>query len=227
MLRLAEGAAVSARRVAQGVAGSVTLGFTAGSSYGFLPRLVSLAMAELPDVDLVLREMITARQMEALAAGALDAGLVRLPVDASGTERACVLREPLLLAAPENHPLTQGAPPSLRDLDRVPFIMYATDTPTEGRYFHDLTSSLFRTADIAPRFVQHVSQIHAILALVSAGMGVALVPTSAGSLLARGVVLRPMLPPPPIWAELYLIWRKDQDNPALKLFRDRVLPRLD
>jgi DNA-binding transcriptional LysR family regulator len=226
MLRLAEGAAVSVRRVAQGVAGSITLGFTAGSSYGFLPGLVALATAAMPGVDLVLREMITARQMEALGAGLLDAGLVRLPVDRRGNELACVLREPLVLAAPENHVLAKGKAPGLRDLDRAPFIMYAADAPTEGRYFHDLTSGLFRAADIAPAFVQHVSQIHAILALVSAGMGVSLVPRSAGSLLARGVVLRELRPVPRTLAELYLIWRRGQDNPALTVFREKVLPGL-
>jgi DNA-binding transcriptional LysR family regulator len=226
MLRLADGAAKSARRVAQGVAGSIILGFTAGSSYGFLPRLVALAMAEMPDVDLDLREMITARQMEALATGRLDAGLVRLPVDRRGNELACVLSEPLVLAAPEGHPMASGDAPNLRDLDRVPFIMYAADAPAEGRYFHDLTTGLFRTADIAPRFVQHVSQIHAILALVSAGMGVSLVPRSSGNLLARGVVLRELRPVPRTLAELHLIWRRGQDNPALSAFREKVLPKL-
>lgn len=53
MLRLAEIAAVSAKRMARGEAGAVTLGFTAGSSYAFLPRLVGLAMAGMPDVDLL------------------------------------------------------------------------------------------------------------------------------------------------------------------------------
>jgi DNA-binding transcriptional LysR family regulator len=226
MLRLAEGAAVSARRVAQGEAGSIVLGFTAGSSYGFLPKLVALAMAELPDVDLDLREMTTARQMEALAAGRLDAGLVRLPVERLGNELSCVLREPMVLAAPENHGLARGRWPRLQDLDRAPFIMYATDSPTEGRYFHDLTTSLFRAADIAPVFVQHVSQVHAILALVSGGMGVSLVPQSAGSLLARGVILRQLRPEPRPLAELNLIWRRGHDNPALRAFREKVVPKL-
>lgn len=226
MLRLAEGATVSARRVAEGLAGSVTLGFTAGSSYGFLPRLVSLAMKMLPDVDLVLREMTTARQMEALAAGRLDAGLVRLPVDRHGHELICVLREPLVLAVPAAHPMASGAPPRLSDLDGVPFIMCATDSPTEGRYFHDLISSLFRAENIAPRFVQHVSQVHAMIALVSGGMGVALVPHSAGALLAKGVVLRELCPAPVIPAELHLVWRQAYDNPALRMFRKVVLPEL-
>ncbi len=75
--------------------------FTPRSSYTFLLNLVTLAMAEMPDVDLVLREINTSSQMDALAAGRLDAGLVRLPIDRRGVELECVQREPFLLAAPE------------------------------------------------------------------------------------------------------------------------------
>jgi DNA-binding transcriptional LysR family regulator len=223
MLRMAELAAVAAKRVARGEAGVVTLGFTAGSSYAFLPRLVSLAMAEIPDVDLLLREMTTTVQMEALAAGRLDAGLIRLPVDRRGIELACVMRESLVLAAPENHPLAVSNTPGIRDLDNEPLIMYS---PTEGRYFYDLTSSLFHAAEIAPVYVQHLSQVHTIMALVSAGMGLALVPESASSLRVGGVVLRELRPALKAMAELHLVWRRGHDNPAFRVFRNQVLPKL-
>ena len=141
MLRLAEGAVISAKRVARGEAGSVTIGFTPGSSYAFLPRLAAIALEEMPDIDLVLKEMDTEDQMEALGAGRLDAGAVRLPVDRRGVELACVMREPILLAVHDGHPLAERDAPSLRDLERLPFIMYS---PSEGRYFYDLMSSLLR-----------------------------------------------------------------------------------
>lgn len=224
LLRLAEGAALTARRVARGDAGSVTLGFTAGASYAFLPRLVAACAAAMPDVDLVLREMPTADQMEALAAGRLDAGLVRLPVDRRGVELARVARDAMVLAVPEAHALAAaGVAPGLRDLDRAPFVMYS---PTEGRYFYDLVSGLFRAAEVSPDCVQHISQVHTILALVSAGMGAALVPEAARNLGVRGVVLRELTPAPDMVAELHLVWRREQDNPAFGTFRTLVLPGL-
>ncbi|HME23208.1 MAG TPA: LysR family transcriptional regulator [Acetobacteraceae bacterium] len=69
MVRLAEVAAVSAKRVARGEAGSVTFGFTAGSSYAFLPRLMCLAMAEMPNVDIVLRERLCCMDPVLVAGG--------------------------------------------------------------------------------------------------------------------------------------------------------------
>ena len=224
MLRLAEGAAASAKRVARGEVGPVTLGFTAGSSYAFLPKLVSTAMKEMPDVDLVLREMDSATQMEALTAGRLDAGAVRLPVDRRGMELACVMREQMLLAVPESHAFAKSnSSPGLRDLERAPLIMYS---PNEGRYFYDLVSTLLRAAEVAPSFVQHVSEVHTALALVSADAGVALVPEAARSLLVRGVVLRELNPAPRTQAELHMVWRKRQDNPAFATFRNLVIPKL-
>ena len=66
-----------------------------------------------------------------------------------------------------------------KDLDRQPLIMYA---PIESRYHHDLVSSMFRAAGISPNFVQYAREIHTMLALVGAGIGVALVPAAAGTL---------------------------------------------
>jgi DNA-binding transcriptional LysR family regulator len=219
---MAESAALAARRRARGEAGSIGIGFTAGSSYGFLPRLVSAAKVEMPDVDLVLKEMRTAEQMEALASSRIDLGLVRLPIDRRGTEMLCVLREQLILAVPRNHPLSAARDPTLGDLDREPFIMYS---PTEGRYFYDLLAELFRSADIAPSYVQYISQIHNILPLVSTGIGLALVPESAEGLHAEGVVLRPLQPRPKTPVELYAVWRRKDDNPTLRAFRSLVLQR--
>jgi DNA-binding transcriptional LysR family regulator len=223
ILRLAQRAAWSAKRAARGEAGSITLGFTAGASYAVLPELLAMATRDMPNVAFVLREMRTAEQMEALATGSQDAGLIRLPVERRGMELICLARETLVLALPENHPLAQGPAPSLPDLAPFSFVMYA---PLDAQYFHDLVFSLFRAADAMPNFVQHAGQVHTVLALVSAGLGVALVPESARFLHVCGVVLRELDPVPATRAELHLIWRRDNDNPALAAFRANVLQGL-
>ena len=221
ILDLAEGAGLAAKRVARGEAGSVTIGFTAAASYGFLPRLIAAARAEMPEVDLALKEMVTADQTEALSSGRIDLGLLRPPIDRrGGVEALCVARERLLLAAPRGHPLAAGREPVIRDLDRQPLVMYS---PVEGRYFHDLLAGLFQAAGVAPHHVQHISQAHTMLALVGAGIGVALVPEAARSLRFDGVVLRPLRLPAKAAAELFAVWRRDNKNPALQVLRDRVL----
>ena len=54
----------------------------------------------------------TGSQVEALAAGRIDLGLVRLPIDRRGLDMMCVLREPLLVAVPHNHPMAGGREPA-------------------------------------------------------------------------------------------------------------------
>ena len=213
ILRLAESASLSAKRVSRGEAGTVTIGFTASSGYRFLPGLILACREQLPDVDLVLKEMVTLEQVEALSSGRLDLALLRPNAATADFETRCVAREPLVLALSENHPLARGRLPTLEDFDHAPFLTYS---PVEARYFHDLVASTFSRAGVHPDYTQHVTQIHSILAFVKAGLGAALIPEAATSLRFEGVVFRPLdkiRPARPV--ELFMAWKSDNDNPAL------------
>lgn len=220
LLHLAESARLITQRVARGESGLVTLGFTAASSYAFLPRLVALAKEKVPEIDLVLRELVTLDQIEALDSGRIDLGFLRPPINRSGISGARVLREPLLLALPRNHRLTSSETVSLADLDGQPFITYS---PVEGRYFHNLLAGIFQAAGVAPVYVQYVIQAHSILALVNAGIGLAVVPESARSMQPDGVVFRPFPAEAKAHTELFLAWRDDNENLAAQVLRDLIL----
>lgn len=218
LLQQADHAAMSVRQVSAGEAGSVTIGFTAASAYATLGRLLEVARAALPDVGIVLREMVTRDQVRALAEGSLDLGLVRPPVTDPDLEERPADREALLAAIPDDHPLAEGdGPVAPADFDGQPFIMYS---PVEARYFHELVISLFRQAGVSPVYAQYLSQVHSILALVGCGWGVALVPAAASRLRYAGLTFRPVGIPGPDPVELSLTWRRSNDNPALaKLLR--------
>src|SRR5262249_23053883 len=109
----------------------------------------------------------------------------------------------------------KGRLPTLSDFDRQPFVMYS---PYEAGYFYDLLAALFAKAGVAPRYVQHMSQIHAILALVRAGLGAALVPGAAASLRFQGVALRPIKPGPARPVALFGAGERENDNPFLPAF---------
>ncbi|MEV0196999.1 LysR family transcriptional regulator [Nonomuraea sp. NPDC050691] len=228
VLHASQEAVLTARRTPRGDAGVVTLGFTATTAYSFLERVVTEAAARLPGVELVLREMVTAAQVEALLAGAVDVGMVRPPVRTADIRTAPLTSEPLLAALPEGHPLAVRAPyPGVADFDGEPFIMYS---PSEARYFHEVLIALFRAAGVQPVHRQYLSQVHTILAMVKAGLGLALVPAAAAALRMDGVVLRPVtgLPeggPGPGTVRLDLAWRAGNDNPALPRLL-RVIRRL-
>jgi DNA-binding transcriptional LysR family regulator len=212
ILKLAESASQVARRIAMGKTGSLKLGYTAAAAYGYLPELIAACRARLPEVDFSLKEMVSGDQLEALTSGQIDAGLLRPPIGRPELATRRVLAEPLLAAIPRKHPLASTATLSIKDFDAQPFVMYS---PYESRYFHDLLVALFTNADVLPRYVQHLGQIHSILAMVRAGLGTAIVPAAAASLRIADVKLRPLKLRSPTPVELFLVWRRDCENPLL------------
>jgi DNA-binding transcriptional LysR family regulator len=214
LVALAGNAAAAAQRVARGEAGLLHLGFTAGSSYSFLPKMLARINTSLKEVDIVLHEMVTRQQVEALHAHVIDAGLMRMPREKDNVESICVARESMMLAVPRGHRLATGSMPSIKDLQSEPFITY---DPRDGQYFYELVDGLFSNAAVPTHYVQKVSQIHSILALVSANQGIALVPESARALRFDGTLIRKMKMRS-VFAELFLAWRTDSENPALPHF---------
>jgi DNA-binding transcriptional LysR family regulator len=222
ILRLAETATHVTRQVAAGRAGVLKLGFTAASAYDFLPRLVIACRGAMPDVTLSLREMVTKDQVEAILSGQIDAGLIRPPVNHPELDAERALAEPLVAALPEDHSLVARTGLTLDDLADEAFIGYA---PHEASYFHNLLIGLFSGASVQPRIVQQLTQIHSILGLVRAGIGIALVPAAAERLRFEGVAFRPLDLAQPRPAELHLAWRRGCDVPLLTHLR-RLLHEL-
>ncbi|MDB5672845.1 MAG: LysR family transcriptional regulator [Alphaproteobacteria bacterium] len=213
IIRLAESATLAARRVAHGDAGRVAIGFTAASSYGFTPQVVSRARARYPNVELELREMVTDDQVEALITGLIDIGFLRPPIERQEFESRRVLSEGLVAAFQAGDPRLAEPNLSLRHFDGAPLIMYSREG---AGYFHNMLVGLFREAESAPAFVQHVTQIHSMLGLVQAGIGAAIVPEAATSLHLDGVDFRSIATTPERPVELHMVWRKDNSNPALQ-----------
>lgn len=214
LLKLAESAALLAKRVANGKAGSINIGFTATSAYSYVPELVAACRRELPDVEVSLKEMVSGDQLKRLDSGEIDVGLLRPPIPRNGLSAFRVTAEPLIAAVNAGHSLARSETIAIEDLAAEPFIMYA---PYEARYFHDLLVELFSRAGLVPNYVQHLAQIHSILAMVHSGVGVALVPQAAMNLHFSGVVLRPVDLPKQRPAELFFVSREDNDNPLLPI----------
>jgi len=216
ILRRLTNAEMAARRAVVGEQGTVAMGFIPAASYGFLPKLIALAKQELPHVDLVLKEMQSIDQLEALSSGKIDLGIIRPISQRSDVTSVCVLTEPFLLAVPTSHPLADRENVDLSDIDGEPFIMYS---PSEGRYSYEMLVGPFRAAACAPKYVQYISYPHTILSLVSAGMGLGLVPVSAARLHFEDVCFKE-IELGGACAELHLAWRTHGDNPAAEAMRE-------
>jgi DNA-binding transcriptional LysR family regulator len=211
MLVAAETARDSARRVAEGVAGTLSVGFTAMSAVRILPRVLRECRNELPDVELTLHELVSAAQFDGLTTGEIDLALVRLPPPDPSVRTRLIHREPLVAAVPTGHELAGGGGPlAVADLDGVDMIDYDREGAS---YFADLVASVL--VNVRPRSRQRVTQVHTMLALVGAGRGVAIVPEAATAFHLDGVVIRPLQEWDRPVVELRAAWHPSNRNAAL------------
>jgi DNA-binding transcriptional LysR family regulator len=220
ILRAVEEATMTARRAAKGEQGTFAIGFTAISGYSLLPEVVRRLRERAPGISLTLKELVSTAQVDALDAGQLDIGLLR-PHGLHGELESVVLAtEGLMLAIPEREAEQWPLAPTLACLHRKPFVMYS---PYEARPFYQMLSARFDREGVVPDVVEHVGQVHAMLALVNAGLGVALIAEGARRLQFDGIVLRKVATEP---VETVCVYRRDNDNPILQLFRREILPTI-
>jgi DNA-binding transcriptional LysR family regulator len=202
VLAQADVAAESVRMVAEGVAGTLTIGFIDSAALGILPALIRRFTARYPNVKLRLRELGTRRQLEAVEAGDIDVGIVRGPVWNAGLAGRQIAAEPLLLALPAEHRLAHEDAARVADLRDEGFITYPAD---RGAGLYEETLRLCHDAGFDPKIVQEANEISTIIGMVAAGLGVAIVPSSVGAIAPGGVVYRPTDPHAEL--ERWAVWR--------------------
>jgi DNA-binding transcriptional LysR family regulator len=82
---------------------------------------------------------------------------------------------------------------------------------------YDDIVSCCRAAGFSPRVEQEAIQMQTIVSLVSAELGVALIPASLTNLRRTGVTYKPLQCGSPMM-EIHLAWRRGDDLPALRMF---------
>ena len=214
VLARASDAVETARAASRGEAGRLAIGFMSASIYTVLPLALREFASSHPGVRLELRELPLPQQFAALEKGDIHVGFIRpQPMEAEFSS-AILLQEPLVAALPSGHSLTRNRRVRALALAREPFVMFQR---SPGLVLHDIVLKFCLQQGFSPDVVQEASQTHAVIGLVSAGIGVALVPSSAQEIRLRGVELRPLAERSP-QVGTALAWRSDNDSPALRAF---------
>ncbi len=203
-----------ARAADRGRVGRLAIGFMSASIYTLLPPLLREFAAAHPGVRLELRELTLPQQAAALHRRDIHVGFVRPPVPDAELASETLLTEPLVVALPSGHPLTALRRIRAARLADQRFVMFQR---APGLVLHDLVLGFCLRQGFTPRVTQEASQSHAVVGLVSAGIGVALVPASVQAIRLRGVEFRPLAEAsPPVGTAL--AWRRDDNSPVLDAF---------
>ncbi len=224
VLESVETAVREARRTHAGERGSVAVGYPSSLAYTGLVGLLRAFRAEYPDVELTVRELSLAGQIEAIKSGQLDAGFVRGPLEDKALLAECVRREPLVAVLPADHPLAGVPSLRLEALAAEPFVFFSR---ARAPAFFDLLITLCQKAGFTPHIRQEAPQVD-VLSLVAAGFGISIMPASVREIRRADVVFRSLADAPT--TELLLVWRAGDTSPARQSFVEvvrRVGVRLD
>jgi DNA-binding transcriptional LysR family regulator len=215
------------QRAASGAMGKLSLAFVSSADYSVLPPFLRAYRAAYPQVQINLQEATSDLQLEELLNGRIDAGLLIPPTPAQLPERARaeldylpVLREPLVLALPADLPAVKrkGAISLAKLMASTPLPLIIFPRAIAPALY-DAVLGVFRDAGITPEIGQQAIQMQTIVSLVSANMGMALVPQSVSNLMRPGVEYRALSDPTPL-VETGLAWRRDHTSPVLQGFLD-------
>jgi DNA-binding transcriptional LysR family regulator len=174
-----------AQQVAQGVAGTLTVGFTVSAVYQVLPRALQLLSKEAPNVRVVLREMPNLQQAQALDRGDIDLGILYTPLTLSARLRQQLLaRYQVVAAVHEGVPVASDGLVSLRDVARAGLVMF------DQAQIPLLRSGIMQALNKLEeeyRVVQEVGHTLTALSCVGHGMGAALLPSGTRQVQFPGV----------------------------------------
>jgi DNA-binding transcriptional LysR family regulator len=214
VLAQAQGAVRAAKRAAAGEIGQLRVGYVDLATWLAFPELLRRYRSRYPDVDVTLTELHREPQREALQRGDLDVGFFTWQGRDRGLSGAQIALDALVVAVPEGHPLSAERRIGLGALSEEPWVMFPVELRTR---FVELVLESCQAEGYTPRVVQEASQVHTLVGLVSAGIGVTLIPACIAAVPRAGVVYRPLQGESPA-LPLHIVWRDGELSPAAACF---------
>lgn len=158
------------------ISGSLSVGVIPTIAPYFLPPMLAAFSCKYPEVRVTVVEEITPLLLERLRVGASDLAIAALPLRARPHDfQTFPLRvEKLFAVLPQQHSLANRRVVSLGELQSDPFVLLR-----DGHCFRETAFAACKRARLNPRIVFESGQFSSILSMVSAGLGVSIVPAMA------------------------------------------------
>ena len=212
-----------ARLAAHGKLGILRIGFISTAGSELVADIVRQFRELYPEVEVSLRNILTAEQVQMLETGSLDIGFLRLPIGGhSALDVVTVHREPFVLVVPSSHKLAKRKRVRLREVSGENFVMYER---TWAPGFHDLMFGILRDAGIVPNITQTVGEVPTLISLVHSRMGITIAPLSVVEYSAASVVACNILDRIPM-SEIGIAVSKRFRAPVVDNFRSFALEKL-
>ena len=218
ILNQIDDAAMAVQRSAEGQHGRLNIAFTDAASHHILPSILGEFRRLHPGIGFNINNDGTAGQVPKLVEGKYHFGFLRLPVHTRRLNTLTLAREGVVAVLPRSHPLASRVPLLLEDMAKEDFIRYS---PVLGVDFQEHILSYCQRAGFTPQIAFEVPDTAAILALVAAGLGVAIVPDYVKHGSQTKVVYR-SLPEIPRLVDTAVAWLPGDHPPAHQAFQRMI-----
>jgi DNA-binding transcriptional LysR family regulator len=207
------------RQIDRGEVGRLRVGIVGSAMWGPIPRLLERFQSQFPRVTWTIHELGPDDQWEALRARQIDVGFWREPkVDEDQLKNANLrqqlcFRENVCVAVNQHHPLARKESIALTEIAGEPMLTLHLDQSAEPRYLIQCCVD----AGFQPVIFQEAAEPQTLLAMVGAGLGVALMPETTGRIGWPGVRFLPVHAHAPS-ANLYITYPAQDDAPVVRAF---------
>jgi DNA-binding transcriptional LysR family regulator len=159
---------------ASGVRGHVSLWANTHATHTFLPDSLSTFLQRYPQVSITLQEHTSPEVVMAVARGEIEVGVVAESIVGADVELLPYRADRLVLIAPAGHPLAERASSGFAEVLEYPFVMLHA-----GSAIHTFTMNAVAALGQHLQVRIQVRSFEAVCRMVSAGVGIGLVPRSA------------------------------------------------
>lgn len=214
-----DNAVLSAKRVAGGRLGHLRLGFVENAGWdGFMPSALRALQDELPETSIELMPVNSPLQLQAIEQGTLDGGFIYAFAPLmTACQVLTLVNHDVMLAVPSSWQLPDDVI-ELKEVAHLPFVTFPRHVYPA---YYDCLLSACHQAGVSLRIVQQEQTESAILALVSSGVGAAIV-NSANAGRPPALVRFIRLKNFSISMPLSFAWQASNQNPLLQHFLEKV-----
>jgi len=211
LLRRMDEAKRLVRSIAEGRSGQLRISFGGSMLYRGLPGIVDDVRKTFPSIDLVLRELVSNDQIEALLRDEIDIGFIHGRAMPEGLAGFCYHAEPFVACVAQQHRLAAATRIRLSQLRHDEFVLFSRKSSPD--YFESIVSTCL-SAGFLPKVRHEVAHWLSVVSFVANGMGTALVPRTLQNSQLHGARFIP-LKEPTILSETWCVWKSPSSSSAL------------
>jgi LysR family hca operon transcriptional activator len=193
------------------------MGFLTGHELRWMPEALRILRDELPNIDVMISSQYSPLLADGLSKGKIDAAFLRRERGAPDLAFRLLVKEPLVVVLPSDHPLAALKAISPEDLVGETFVTVSRTAPV----LRGIIDNYLVRSGIKITPAHEADHVTMGMSLIASTRGVGLLPAYAQNFLPSSITSRPLKGDTPT-VDLVLGYKKSNKSPILKLLLSRL-----